>query len=540
MGKSARSSLVIVIVLTFIIGFIAYYLLLPPINLKSFEFWFYVLFLMAVFSVFSLGVDDESVAYFSWGSILVVILLLLLIYFFSSSKLMRAKEYADLIEDNIVTDNIENYTPTLGSVPLLDKDSAMLIANRKMGSLDDVVSQFEISDSEQITIKGKPYRVSVVEYAGFFKWLNNKKTGTPGYILVNMQTQVGDLVRVEGGIKYSKSEYFSRDITRYLVFNNRTKMFGEITFELNDEGEPYWIAPIMDKKIGLFGGKDVVGVIVVNAITGEMTEYDLDEIPSWVDNVYESSLLMEQYDYYGKYQDGYFNSIFGQRGIKVTTSGYNYIPIGDDNWIYTGVTSVVSDESNIGFVLMNKRTKEIIYYPLAGAEEYSAMESAEGMVQHLGYTSTFPLLLQIENQPTYVVALKDAGGLVKMFGMVNVEQYQIVATGSTLSETQANYRKLLLENNIEVLDIVEDEIVDEVIKEDLEVIEGKVEDIIKEIKNGNSHFYIKLEGNDIYYEFNIANNDNIIFVSVGDIIKIEKPIVWDKLITPSKLLEIQK
>ena len=93
-----------------------------------------------------------------------------------------------------------------------------------------------------------------------------------------------------------------------------------------------------------------------------------------------------------------------------------------DVWVYTGVTSVNADESNIGFVLMNLRTGESKYYNIAGAEEYSAMSSAEGQVQNLGYRASFPSLINIKNIPTYIMVLKDNAGLVKMYALVNVEK----------------------------------------------------------------------------------------------------------------------
>ena len=188
----------------------------------------------------------------------------------------------------------------------------------------------------------------------------------------------------------------------------------------DEDGTPYWVCAKKEKTIGLFGGTDNHGAVLVNAITGE-SEY-LTEPPEWVDHVYSAELIIEQYDYYGQYHNGFWNSIFGQRDVTVTTDGYNYLAEGDDVYLYTGVTSVGGDESNIGFLLSNQRTKETKYYPCAGATEYSAMDSAEGQVQNLRYTATFPLLLNVAEQPTYFMALKDASELVKMYAMVNVNQ----------------------------------------------------------------------------------------------------------------------
>ena len=439
---------------TVIIGLILFYLFLPAINIHSKAFWFFVLILITIFTFVSAIVsetskEDSKIA--GTTTILGIIVLgLFFVLVFSSSKLVNSKKYSNMLEGYIKEEDFSNYQATLDNVPVLDKNSALLIANRELGTLVDVVSQFEIDDSEQITVKGNPIRVSMLQYGGFFKWLNNKNTGTPGYIKVDMRTQDAELVRVDGGIKYSHSEYFGRDLSRYLRFNFPTVIFDEVTLELDEDGHPYWLAPIVDYTIGLFGGKDINGAVTVDAVTGEIESYGVGSIPEWLDNIYPSYLITEQFDNYGKYQSGFWNSLIGQRGVRVTTNGYNYIPLADDNWIYTGITSAGRDQSNVGFILVNKRTKETIYYPVSGAEEFSAMASAEGVVQHLGYTSTFPLLLRIEGHPTYLVALKDAAGLVKMYGMINVERYQLVATGDSIQACLSKYKDLLRSSGSEI------------------------------------------------------------------------------------------
>lgn len=499
-------ALVVPIVLTGLLALILNYLLIPAFNLHSVEFWLFTLFILGVFtiSLYATFYEEKPVIPKTASIIVAILVAIFFISVFVSGKLVNSKSYSKIIENNIVEKDFSTYEGTLNNVPLLDKDSALLIANRELGTLIDVVSQFEIDDSEQITVHGTPQRVSILKYGSFFKWVNNKRTGTPGYIKVDMQTQDAELVRVEGNIKYSPSEYFSRDLNRYLRKNFPTKIFAQSTLELDEEGHPYWLAPILDYTIGLFGGKDVVGAVTVDAVTGELMEYKVGDIPEWLDNVYPSHIIMQQYDYYGKFQSGFWNSKFGQRGVKVTTDGYNYIPLGDDNWIYTGVTSTGKDESNIGLILANKRTKEVIYYQVSGAEEYSAMASAEGVVQHLGYTSTFPLLLKVEGQPTYMVALKDAGGLVKMYGMVNVEKYQIVATGDTIASCQAKYRELLKSNGAEVAQAETNE------------INGIITDIKEATKEGSTYFYIELDNTGKYYVLGIIDNESVILLKVGD------------------------
>lgn len=497
---------------TAIIGFVLNYFLLPPWNVQSPSLWIFIILMIGVFSFVASIVSKRNNSSPKFSNVTaisgLVLIALLIVLSGLSSKLLNSRKYADMLESHISDESFSNYEATLDNVPLMDKNSALLISNRKLGTLIDVVSQFEIIDSEQITVAGSPIRVSMLQYGNFFKWVNNRSTGTPGYIRVEMASQNSELVRVDGGIKYSPSEYFGRNLDRYLRFNYPTAIFEQPTLELDEDGHPYWLAPILDYTIGVFGGKDISGAVTVDAVTGETARYDVGEIPEWLDNIYPSYLLQDQYDNYGKYQSGYLNSVIGQKGVKVTTAGYNYIPIGNDNWMFTGVTSAGRDESNVGFILVNKRTKETKYYPVSGAEEFSAMASAEGVIQHLGYRSTFPLLLDVESHPTYLVALKDDAGLVKMYGMINVEKYHIVATGETIATCQNKYRELLRNSGSEIA-----------VAETKE-IRGIITDIKEATKEGTSYYYIQLDDADIYYSLSILDNEEVILLSVGDTVKL--------------------
>ena len=397
---------------------------------------------------------------------------------------------------------------------MLDKASANVLANRKLGELSDLVSQFEVfGDSYQINFQDRPVRVTYLNYGDFFKWFNNQRSGIPAYMVIDMVSQEVSVKRLENGIRYSPSEYFFRNINRYLRFKYPTKMFYEINFEIDEEGNPYWVASVITKKIGLFGGPDVVGAVLVNAVTGESTYYDIADAPTWVDRVYSAGLIIQHYDLHGLYQNGFLNSLFGQRGCTETTDGYNYIAQDDDVWLYTGITSVSGDQGNIGFILVNQRTKQARYYSCAGAEEYSAMDSAKGAVQQYKYTATFPLLLNINGQPTYFLALKDDSSLVKMYAMVNVQQYQIVATGTSVLNCADNYEALLIDNRI--IDGY-----DRPPLENLETAEGKIAEIRSAVINGNTRYYIRLENSAMYFAINATDWPPVVILSVGDSITI--------------------
>lgn len=329
-------------------------------------------------------------------------------------------------------------------------------------------------------------------------------------MIIDMVTQEVNVVRLDEGIKYSPSEYFGRDLNRHLRFNYPTKMFSDVNFEIDEDGTPYWVASVINKKIGLFGGEDVVGAVLLNAVTGESQYYDVKDVPKWVDRVYSTSIIIDQYNYYGKYKTGFWNSLFGQKNCTATTSGYNYIAQNDDVWLYTGITSVTGDRGNIGFILVNQRTKEANYYTCAGAEEFSAMSSAEGAVQQYSYVSTFPLLLNISDQPTYFMALKDAAGLVKMYAMVNVQQYQIVATGTSVEECLYNYTESMSKNNI-----ISDEIPDKPEEDHIEV-SGNITEIRSAIIDGNTYLYFRLDGINGYFKVSAKDYQDAVILNVGD------------------------
>ena len=526
--KSKAGRLLINLLVTAVIGFLYFYIVLPPINLQSGDFYSFVGILCVVYVICALitsgmqtvtsgGGPREYLRFIKSQCLPVGILFLALIVVavvgsIISLPIFRAGAYRDLltVEDGKFSEDISQIS--FDKIPTLDRASAEYLGDRQMGTLSDMVSQFDYSaDSTQINYRGGPVRVAPIAYADLIKWFTNRSQGLPAYVIVDMVTQEATVVRLTEGMKYSFSEPLNRNIERHLRFQYPTFIFGTPQFEINEEGRPYWIAPRIVKTIGLFGGEDICGAVLVDAITGESTYYELADIPTWVDNVFTPELIMEQYDYHGTLVNGFINSIFGQRDVTITTEGYNYIAMGDDVYVYTGVTSTGGDQSNVGFILTNQRTKETKFYSCAGATEYSAMDSAQGELQNLRYTATFPLLLNVEGQPTYFMAMKDAAQLVKMYAMVNVQQYQIVATGETVAECERNYTELLSQNGI----LTGDQTLS-----GTETAQGAVADIRSAVQDGNSVYYIQLIGDETYYAITAAEAPLAVILSTGDQVSI--------------------
>ena len=499
--------MLISLLVTVVLGAVYYYVQIPAINLSAPEFYTFVFLLCAVYCVCNIfvtgfrasGIRDYLKHLVKKCTIPVVVVAVLFVIAvvgnIAGSVFLRAKTYAGLLPLETGDFAEEVAEVTWDQIPKLDEDSANTLANKKMGELSDLVSQFEVDEeSVQINYQDRPVRATYLDYGGIIKWWNNRKEGIPAYLLIDMVTQEVTVQRLEEGMKYSPSEIFNRNIYRHLRFNYPTKLFYDVYFEVADDGTPYWCATTVKKTIGLFGGTDVSGAVLVNAITGECEFYEIGSVPSWVDRVCSARLLMEQYDYYGLYQGGFWNSILGQTGCTKTTSGYNYIAMDDDVWVYTGVTSVGGDESNLGFILVNQRTKEARYYSCAGANENAGMNSAEGAVQQYSYQATFPILLNIGGEPTYFMALKDASQLVKMYAMVNVSQYQIVATGTTVEECQSSYASLLTKNGITET-VTEPEA-------ETQTVTGRVAEIRSSVMDGDTYYFIRLEDDNQYYLIN--------------------------------------
>ena len=506
---------------TLLFGLGYFYFELPALNFHAEEFYVFVFLLCAVYcvcAVLTSGFQGEGVkGYFGFVKkqctipflVLVALIAAIIIGGLTSWVVIRAGSYSKLlsIKDGDFASEVEEIS--YNQIPMLDEDSAARLGSRKLGELADMVSQFEILPSyTQINYQGRPVRVTSLAYGDLVKWFTNRSAGLPAYLIIDMVTQEAEVVRLDEGMKYTTAEHFGRYLPRHLRFHYPTYMFADPVFEINEEGEPYWVCPRMVKTIGLFGGTDIQGAVLVNAVTGESQYYE--EVPNWVDHVYDANLIMEQYDYYGMYHNGFINSIFGQRDVTHTTEGYNYIAIGDDVYMYTGVTSVTSDQSNIGFILSNQRTKETHFYSVAGATEASAQASAMSQVQQMRYVATFPLLLNIADQPTYFMSLKGEDGLVKMYAMVNVQQYNIVETGSTVAECEANYRRALADSGL----ISDGDA--EAVPSDQEEISGAIAEIRTAVLDGNSYYFLRLEGQDPFYAVNAAENPLAVILNAGD------------------------
>ncbi len=497
--------------LTAIGGAILYYFMLPPLNLQSMLFYVYVAMLGAfyIFIRVTTSFNPQSMHQFKFDSkkpmIIVVVVLGIIAINIFYSPLINASMYSKRIEvreDGNFTEDIS--AVDFNSLPLLDKDSSSKLGDRVMGQMPELVSQFDVSNLyTQINYNNRVVRVTPLEYNGFFKYWSNRSDGVMGYITVDSVDGSTNLVKLDEGMKILPSALLNDNLYRQLRFQYPTFIFGAESFEVDETGKPFWIVPVLKYK-GVELLEDVKGAVILDPVTGESQYYDVDEVPTWVDHVYPASLLIEQSDDWGRYRNGFINSIIGQKNVVKTTDGYNYIAKDDDIYLYSGITSATEDAANIGFILSNMRTKETTFYPVPGAQEESAMESAKGQVQQMNYTASFPLLINLNNKPTYLISLKDNAGLVKMYAFVDVADYQrVVVTDSSEGIEKA------AQNYIGDEDVIIDE-------NNMKFKEITIASITDAMMSGDSYYYIKDSENKKYRIKISVDEKNIPFLQAGD------------------------
>ena len=557
--EKAGLKIAINVVVTLVTAVIAYYFMLPPMNLQTYDFYIYWAVVLAsyVISAFVTSgafAKPEYVPYVKRQAIVPVALALVLglivgIGYLISSPFFRAKSYAEILsieEDSNIDDMINeiNKISDFDNIPLIDKDAARTLADKTIGDFSalGLESQFEIleADSTQINYKGAPYRVYPLQYGEVFKWITNsvmsdKYEGIPGYVRVNLNTQEAQLV-TDFDIRYSTAEHFGEYLERHLRFKYPTYLFGQMSFEIDENGKPWWVVEHIKKAVGLLGGDEVKGVILVDATTGEDFYHSAEEFAkadseiSWIDQAYDAELLVQQYNYLGKYAGGFWNSIIGQSGVKQDSLGYSFIADGDDVSLYTGVTSVTDDDSLLGFFFINQRTKEAKFYKTTGATEAAAQLSAQGKVSDKGWKAAFPILLNVDGEPTYFMALKDDANIVKSYAMVNVQQYNVVAIPAAenddLASAVSEYIKGLKALSPSVIIDIDFDVSGNKPSQDtedesgLDKISGTVSDIRTTVVNGNTYFYIELDNSGVYYYVAADVADMVVLFNVGDTITV--------------------
>lgn len=554
--------------ITAVVGGIAYYMMLPALNVHDTQLYLFLILLVAVFAgafflVCRANKKAERLEYVKKKTLIPVIIVaviavVMLVGFLVGATIFRASDYSDLMTVQNSDFDRDFSDISYDEVPRIDASRAKTLADQQLGSLSQYKSQYVVADATtQINYRGVPCRVASLQYADVFKWVNNTKNGLPAYILIDVVSQkvtvVNCVEKFGSGIQYSPAEYFNEKLIRHLRFQYPTKLLDTPNFEIDESGHPYWVTASLTKKIGLFGGTDVQGAIVTDALSGESKYYPIDTVRkdkslNWIDVVYSDQLLIEQYNYYGKLKKGFWNSIIFQNDVNVASSGNGYIAMDDDVWVYTGITSSKTDTSNFGFILCNQRTKEVRYYQNGGAIETSAMESAQDAVQNFGYAATFPILLDIEGQPSYFMSLYGDSNTVKGYALVSLEDKTVVGAGLIDTNSDAKALNTAVENYINAMkdkgwiaktvdaaDYVKDEAEiataggeqtdgktaqtpQQSQSADSKTITGKITDIKSSVNDGNTVYYLQVDG--VYYYIRVTDCMQVLLLQKGDTVEI--------------------
>ena len=494
----AEWALTIIVVAIFtVILFGLLLLCATSLSLHSYAIWFVIIFVTTIIAIGALIGEHLSV----FAVAIITVLAELLWVLLPGSAIISVKPYQNMVTITETSfETVETFDTK--NVQLVDKDSAVQLGDRAFGKLgQELVSQYTVGDYDQIVYHGQLYRVAPIEFRGVASYFSNRTT--PGYILVNCETGESQVIEVEEGIAYSQNAWFGHNIVRNNWLANVSAIYGNPVFEIDETGHPYWVTPI--GKYDFVGKhKDIIAVRILDATTGEASIYGINEVPEWVDNVYSTSTAYYRFNKQKQYANGFWN--FSHKGVVAYTEDYAYLQMNGHLYFYTGVTSVGQDESNVGFAYVNLRTNEVAYVAEAGAEEFSARASAEGSVQEKGYKATFPTMVNVGDEPTYFMAMKDQAGLIKAYAFVSYRDYQKVGIGTSVNDALKNYQK----GNIAID------------KADIEEISFEVSEVEVVTINGNSVvLFLDVDGN--IHSYSVEEDGyNAVFAKTGDILTVEE------------------
>ena len=526
------------------IGFCLFYVYLPVIDYGFVQLPFILLVLVLVgiliFTKFEISQKTKQLRLLNRPNKLFLVLALMLILymtvlpFLTSLPMFRSDAYRNLIgkvEDGAkITNHIAPIS--IDEIRVVDEDLAYLLGEKILGSQPSLGSQVELGDFCIQKVNNKLYWVAPLLHSGFFKWLNNPE-GSPGYVMVSATNERDvKLVQQSEGtdikIKFQPGAYFQSDIHRHVYLNGyATTGLEDFSFEIDDKGNPFWIITQYSKKVG-FSGDDATGVLAVDAKSGSIQSYTLSNIPTWIDRVQPIAFIEKQLNDWGEYVHGYWN--FSNANKLQITEGLTLV-YGQNHksYWYTGLTSVGKDESAVGFVLVDTRTKEATFYKQGGATEFAAQSSAQGKVQEKGYAASLPIPYNINNIPTYVMTLKDGGGLVKMFAMVSISDYTIVGVGNTMRETLSAYKNVynMADNKINPANV-----------SNRKSLKTTITRIQNDVKNGNSFYYFKVKDYPNIFVGSSQLSSQLPVTIIGDSVQISFDVDREEIIDVSSFQNI--
>lgn len=484
LGSFGMKKLIIALALfTAVILFFSAYFSLVPISIYSPQFRALVIFLLLIWSIPLFARSDAQkmrtpfkkslwqIPLYSAGVLFVTVIC----FSIFSSPVFASAQYRKLInvhDNQSFIESVEDYTTM--QIPIVDRGLAEKLGDKKLGE-DNLGSQCKVGKYYMICHNENLYWIAPIEYNGFFPWANRRTS--PGYVMINANDQ-SDVKIIKDELIYIDSAYLWEDLNRKNYFNNLTAWrANDAHLELTDDNVPVFVETVYVNRIGFTNGKDVEGIIVTNAKTGESKYYHYLDAPKWINHVITEEIAVQQLSDWGIYVNGFFNSIFAKKDVLEVSTGLNYVYSNGNMYLQTGMTSVGGDESIVGVMMVDMRTKEAIFSRIGGATEYAAAQSAIGKEQAMRYSASDPIMINLQGVPTYFIMLKDDEGLVKKYAYVNVYDYNLVATAETRESAIIEYKKLIH------------------INDDQPAQQFTIKNIQQVIENGNTFYYLKLNDN---------------------------------------------
>lgn len=444
---------------------------------------------------------------------------LLILPILTSAPILYSNSYRNLIGDVKESSFTADVEPiNLAHIRIVDEETARKLADKKIGEVPALGSEAQLGELALQKVQNKLYYVAPLEHRGFFQWLTNHSKGSKGYVMISATNpQDVRLIQNVGGeevyLKYQMKGFFFDYLPRFLYFKGLFNIgLADYSFEVDDDLNPYWVVSLYKNKIG-YNGSDAVGAVTVNAQTGEIAKYTIENLPRWVDRVQPESFIYKQIRDWGEYINGFWNSVFAKTGTLKPTGDELHLIYGNDDTVYwyTGITSSGKDGSSVGFIMVNSRTKEARWYKVSGADESGAKKSAEGQVQEKGYRSGYPILYNIAGVPTYISPMKDKEGLLKAVAFISVENYNLVGVGPDIESSLRTYQQVLASKGNQFIP-----------SQDLKPIQlkGKLSRVSQVVKGGESYFYFMLEGDNRIFIGSSNTSAKVPLAKVGDVVAI--------------------
>ena len=522
--------LIFLILATIICG-ILWYTCLPAVTIHSTGFWCMLTINAALFFFACISEKDSKIDAAVFIGIIAICILMLFVGWISTWTVFHAEKYrsiADISVENSFDKDFPEVLPDGSNIPYVDLETAQKLGDRTIGKLKhsswyDVDNEYNL-----ICYKGQYYRLSPLNYSGFFEFNKGKNEGIPGYVLVNAETQASQFVKVEGGYFYSPSSYWSKNLRRNLRKQFSGSIFGKSYFEIDEEGNPYWITAVNDTSVGLFSGYKEDKFIITDAITGQSELYQKNDLPEWIDHAVGLQYAMDVLNNYYRLIHGVWN--WSKTDVYRTTyfyrdayfEGYNsYIDSNGDVCFYTGLTPANSAESNTGFLLINCKTGHVREYLFeeddGGIEESTAIERAESEVQNYGYKSTFPMMVNIANQPTYLMCLKGNDGLMKQIALALVStKSSTIVTADNLADAIEKYENALVKAKV-----IDKEQVNVEIANETENITGVISAKYEITVDGTTHYLYQINESDILYDTSVKYGYKQVAFKVGETVSLD-------------------